>query len=297
MQKVFLGILGLLALCLATANARLQSQSRSLEERLAAVEKNMLRTTPPRAGLLAPKLAPPAEEASFAASESLARPRPASPSTAPATSAAAAIDPAKLQSSEPASEPLQLSGKSLTFTLKDDQATLVRVGGDEDLGLTQAQKKVVAELRKNSETQTQAYTDMILRIEEQTEQSIRQVLSPEQLAKYDAQHPAVVGATTFDPVGEPKTSSGLKQGYLGISSGDAEGGGARVTQVFPNTAASALGLQKDDVILEFNGETVANPSALSGKIKESGEGFPVVLRIRRGVGEFFQNVQLGAFPK
>jgi S1-C subfamily serine protease len=106
-----------------------------------------------------------------------------------------------------------------------------------------------------------------------------------------------VGETTFDPAEEPRTASGLKQGYLGISGGDAEGGGARVTQVFPNTAASALGLQKDDVILEFNGETISNLAALSAKIKESGEGFPVVLRIRRGGNDIFQNVQLGALPK
>ncbi|HVR87379.1 MAG TPA: PDZ domain-containing protein [Planctomycetota bacterium] len=297
MQKVSLGILGLLVLYLATENARLQSQDRLLEERLATAERRSLRTAPPRTSLPAPIHVSSTKEPSITASESVAGSGPAFPARAPAISAAAVIDSAKLQGSEAGSEPLQLAGKSLTFTLKDDQATLVRVGGDEDLGLTEAQHKALAEIRKNGETQTQAYSDMIQRIEEQTEQSIRQVLSSEQLAKYDAQHPAVVAQTTFDPVEEPRTASGLKQGYLGISGGDAEGGGARVTQVFPNTAASALGLQKDDVILEFNGETVANLSALSGKIKESGEGFPVVLRVRRGGNDLFQNVQLGAFPK
>ncbi|HEV3028057.1 MAG TPA: PDZ domain-containing protein [Planctomycetota bacterium] len=297
MQKVFVGILGLLVLYLATANARLQSQGRVLNERLAAAEKKVLRIAPAKGVLPASKLVPATKEPSVDPSESSAGPQVDSPSAAPVGSTAAVINPAEFQGSKPASEPLQLAGKSLTFTLKDDQATLVRVGGDEDLGLTQAQQKAVAELRKNGETQTQAYTDMILRIEAQTEQSIRQLLSPEQLAKYDAQHPAVVGETTFDPAEEPRTASGLKQGYLGISGGDAEGGGARVTQVFPNTAASALGLQKDDVILEFNGETISNLAALSAKIKESGEGFPVVLRIRRGGNDIFQNVQLGALPK
>jgi S1-C subfamily serine protease len=65
----------------------------------------------------------------------------------------------------------------------------------------------------------------------------------------------------------------------------------------PNTAASAFGLQQDDVILEFNGEAIPNLSALSSKIKESGEGSPAILRIRRGGNEFSQSIQLGAQSK
>jgi hypothetical protein len=297
MQKVILGILGLLVMFLATSNARLKGQGRLLEDRLMAAEKKSLRTGSP-VSPLDPQPGSAVETPTVVASDPFAGPRPAATPAVPAAAPAAGTGSALVAGSEPQTEPLQLAGKSLTFTLNGEQATLVRVGGDEDLGLTEAQQKLITELRKNHEMQTQAYTDMILRIEEQTEQSIRQLLSPDQLAKYDAQHPAAVGATTFDPVQEePRTASGLKQGYLGISGGDAEGGGARVTAVFPNTAASVVGLQKDDVILECNGEAVPNLGALSGRIKESGEGLPVILKIRRGGSELYQNVQLGALPR
>jgi hypothetical protein len=297
MQKLFFGILGLLVLYLAAANVRLRREGRFLEERLAAAG-GKLSWTPPSG---APEGSPSGSTSETRAA--LAFPPPAKPQperprkAAPATPAADRENVAKIPGSGPNSEPLQLAGKNLTFTLKDDQATLVRVGGDEELGLTPAQQRAVEELRKNQETQTQVYTDQIQRIEAETEQAIRQLLSPEQLAKYDAQHPATVGATTFEPVEEPRTATGQRQGYLGISGGDAEGGGVQVTGVNPNTAASVFGLQQNDVILEFNGQPVSNLSALSGKIKESGEGFPVILKIRRGGAEFYQNVQLGALSK
>jgi hypothetical protein len=297
MQKLLLGCLGLLVLYLAAANARLHSEGRLLEERLAAAQQKLLRTGAPTAPLeLQP--APGAEAPGAAASLPPAGPGTASRREAvPASPKPAGKESAPATSPKPQPGPLQLAGKSLTFTLKNDQVTLVQVGGDEELGLTEAQQKAIDELRKNRETQCQAYADTIQRIEAETDLAIRQLLSPEQLAKYDAQRPAVVGATTFDPVEEPKTSTGLRQGYLGISGGDAEGGGARVTQVMPNTAASAFGLQQDDVILEFNGEAIPNLSALSSKIKESGEGSPAILRIRRGGNEFSQSIQLGAQSK
>ena len=286
MQKVFLGILGLLVLFLATANTRLQSQMRLLAERLEAAEKRI------------PKTAPAWDVPPVVTSEPLDGSQVAPPQAVHATPDAVVIAPTQSQGADPAIEPLQLNGKSLTFTLDGDRATLVRVGGDEDLGLTDAQQKAVADLRKRQEEQTEAYTDLIQRIEAQTEQSIRQLLSPEQLAKYDAQHPDPgAAATTFDLLEEPKTASGLRQGYLGISGEDAKGGGTRVREVFPNTAASAFGLQKDDVILEVNGEPVADQSAMSGKIKQAGEGSPLILRIRRGGNEFTQSVQLGGVPR
>ena len=287
MQKVFLGILGLLVLFLAAANTRLQNQTRLLAERLEAAEKRMPRTVAPRDSI-EPQSAPTRDVPPVVTSE---------PPKAAPPPGAVIIDPAKSPGADPAIEPLQLAGKALTITLSGDQATLVRVGGDEDLGLTDAQQKAIADLRKRRDEQTEAYSDLIRRIEEQTRQAIRQLLSPEQLAKYDAQNPAPGAAVTFDLAEEPKTASGLRHGYLGISGEDAKGGGARVREVFPNTAASAFGLQKDDVILEINGEPVADQSVLSSKIKQSGEGFPATLRIRRAGNEFTQSVQLGALPR
>jgi hypothetical protein len=288
MQKILIGILGLLVIYLAAVDVRLQQQARRMEERLAAAEKRPARAAT-AANLTGAPSAPPAESDPLPPSATI-------PSQAAPSLASVAADPVKVEAPAPASEPLQLAGKELTFTLNGDQATLVRVGGDEDLGLNATQLKAVAELRKSRDLQTQSYSELIQRIDEQTEQSIRSLLSPEQLEKYDAQHPQTVTATTFDPQ-VPQTLSGLKPGYLGISGADAEGGGARVTQVFPNTAASAFGLQKDDVILEFNGQPVPQLSALSGMIRETGEGLAATLRIRRGGNELYQSVQLGAWPK
>jgi len=288
MQKLSIGGLSLLVLFLAAANVRLKRQARLLEERLEAVERPSGRSstqTPP-------------EDSSSAAETRAAASNAALPPTPPPSTAAV---PGKIHvppAAAPAAEPLQLAGKSVTFTLDGNNvATVVRVGSDDDLRLTEVQKKLVADLRKNCELQTAAYSDLIQRIDAQTEQSIRQLLSPEQLAKYTAQHPGPDATFAQDPVEEPKTASGLRQGYLGISGGDAEGGGARVTAVLPNTAAAAFGIQKDDVILSVNGQVVPHLSGLSDLIKETGEGLPVVLRIRRGANEFTQSLQLGALPK
>jgi S1-C subfamily serine protease len=70
-----------------------------------------------------------------------------------------------------------------------------------------------------------------------------------------------------------------------------------VTQVVPNSVASKLGFQKDDVILEFNGEAVPTLAALASKIRDVGEGSAASLRIRRNGTEFYQGVQLGGLSK
>jgi hypothetical protein len=295
MQKISLGILGLLALFLATANVRLQTRARNLEERLAAAEKRTPRRTP-----INPEPAPVVEAAPVAvpAPAAEAKAAPAQTGSTIKARASSAMDALQDQVKAIATDALALAGKQLTFTLqKDQQVTLVRAGGDEELGLSDAQRKMIDEVRKNRDLQAQAYTDMIEKLDAQTEQSIRQILNPEQLAKYDAQHSPNLDIQTLVPSAEPQTASGVKPGYLGISGGDAPGGGAQVTQVIPNTAASGLGLQKDDVILEFNGEAVSNLSTLSSRIKQSGEGFPVTLKIRRGGNEFYQSLQLGGWPK
>jgi hypothetical protein len=294
MQKVFLGMLGLLVIFLAAANVRLQNRERTLEQRLAAAEKKLPRRVP-----IDPEPAPLTEAPTIVIAASVAEPKsaPAQAGSTVKTPASSATDSAKLPVKEVVTDALALAGKTLTFTLEKDHVTLVRAGGDEELGLTEAQRKAIDELRKNRDVQASAYSDMIQKIDNQTEQSIRQVLNPDQLAKYGAQHNPDLDVQTIVQSEEPKTASGLKPGYLGISGGDAPGGGAQVTQVFPNTVASGLGLQKDDVILEFNGEAVPSLSALSTKIKESGEGFPVTLKLRRGGNEFFQSFQLGSWPK
>lgn len=94
----------------------------------------------------------------------------------------------------------------------------------------------------------------------------------------------------------PALPDGHRPGYLGISGGDAKGGGAQVTSVFANGVASAAGLKDGDVILEYNGESVQGLADLAKRIQQSGEGAPVSLRIRRDGSEFYQGVQLGRRP-
>jgi membrane-associated protease RseP (regulator of RpoE activity) len=96
---------------------------------------------------------------------------------------------------------------------------------------------------------------------------------------------------------EPLLPEGRKPGYLGISGGDAQGGGAQVTDVYPNGVAGAAGLKSGDVIVEFNGASVQGLADLARRVRESGEGAPISLRIRRDGAEFYQGVQLGPRPQ
>jgi len=95
---------------------------------------------------------------------------------------------------------------------------------------------------------------------------------------------------------DPPPPEGRKPGYLGISGGDAAGGGAQVTDVFPTGVAGGAGLRAGDVIVEYNGESVQGLADLARRVRESGEGAPVSLRIRRDGNEFYQGVQLGSRP-
>lgn len=101
---------------------------------------------------------------------------------------------------------------------------------------------------------------------------------------------------TPQQVEQPLPADGRKPGYLGISGGDAKGGGAEVTSVFDNGVAGIAGLKNGDVIVEYNGESVQGLADLARRIQQSGEGAPVSLRIRRGGNEFVQGVQLGRRP-
>ncbi len=95
---------------------------------------------------------------------------------------------------------------------------------------------------------------------------------------------------------EPPLPSGRRPGYLGIVGSDAAGGGVQVMQVQPGTVAGLSGLRPGDVLLEVNGERVANYLDLAAKMRLNGEGGPVTFRIRRGVTEFYQGAQLGPRP-
>lgn len=117
------------------------------------------------------------------------------------------------------------------------------------------------------------------------------VLSPGPDGTYRFSDNPLVLSTPAAPPPESR-----RPGYLGIIGSDAEGGGVLVSQVQPGTVAGLSGLREGDVILEVNGEKVANYGDLAAKMRMTGEGAPVTLRIRRGAAEFYQGAQLGPRP-
>lgn len=157
---------------------------------------------------------------------------------------------------------------------------------DAELGLTEAQKAAIDALRRERDARIQE-------LHATSEAAIRNLLTPEQLAKRDAAAPQVQVELTEAEL----APSGRPPGYLGIAGENAPGGGARVNQVFEGTSASRLGLRAGDVILGFDGEPLADLNALSRRIRETGEGFAATLRIRRDGLEFDQAVQLGPRPR
>jgi hypothetical protein len=95
----------------------------------------------------------------------------------------------------------------------------------------------------------------------------------------------------------PLLESGPKPGFLGVSGSDAPGGGAQVLQVVENTAASGAGLRAGDVIVEINGEPVADYSALVARIRDAGQGTDLQIKLRRQGVEFLKGVRLSMPPK
>lgn len=280
MQKIAIGALALLTLALAATNARHQNRERLLEERLAAAERKSKRK---------PAAAPPVERAPDPVADV---PAPVfAPAPAPAPEAPV---PASVTLQEKINPPyLRLNTASLewpaaSFSSQVDMLSsgIVFASSETDLNLSEPQRAAIERLREVQRAQSQ-----------EVEQAIRNLLTPEQQARYDSsrnvQH-LWIGKTD---VTEPLNLNGLRGGYLGVSGGDASGGGAEVTNVLPNTAASAAGLQNGDVILEVNGESIAGLSALSETIRKTGEGFAATLRIRRAGVEFIQGVQLGGASK
>jgi len=272
MHKLVTGLLAVLVLFLAAAYSRQRQQRDALERKLAALESR-------------PRPAPPALPEPLATADPVPPPTPA-----PQTSVPAAAAPK-------ASAPVVEGAKNfLTHALTDAHDALANLTiwtkttlTDDELGLTKDQKAAIDELKRVRDLRTKGRKEEIQAIEDQTEAAIRQVLTPEQLAKYDGQTKQLdVVAGTVDPQADPSN-----RGFLGVSGTDAEGGGARLAQVFEKSAAAETGLKADDVILEFNGEKVADYTDLAKKIQANSAGASVVLRVRRGDADFVQVVTLG----
>lgn len=271
MQKTIIALLILLVLGLSAALVRVQDRERRMEERLAAAEH--VRPSKPASPL------PPPPEEPVVPSHARDPVEPKAPASKTQTPPSTPTEPMQVLSNGP----VKMTYSRMSWALPSE------------LRLTDAQKKMILDLRRSAELQTLAYRELEQKIEAQTEEAIRGLLDPQQLQAYDAmKSPQMV--QVYTPPQEEPLPSGRRPGYLGITGLDAQGGGVQLTSVQPGTVAGYSGLQAGDVILEVNGEKVASYSDLATRVRQSGEGGPVTLRIRRGASEFYQGVQLGQRP-
>jgi hypothetical protein len=248
MQKILIGVLSLVAIYLAAANARLGERLRLLEERAKAAEARLRPGTarPAPAETLAPRGLPEKPEAAPALAASAPR-LPAVPPPAPAPFVRAA-------------EGVRGEAKSLTDNFSPTQLDVV-LSNAEGTGQEQAGRAVQVLLKGE-----------MLRLHQAMD-----------LEHVDRAFPGQVEAP----------SAGPRVGYLGVSASNASGGGAEISQVMPDSAASAFGLKAGDVILDLNGEPISDLAGLTAKIRATFEGTPVVLKINRGGTEMYQSVVMG----
>ena len=99
----------------------------------------------------------------------------------------------------------------------------------------------------------------------------------------------------FVPVDEPVAADG-GGAYLGVrltEETEQPEGGARITHVVDGTPASEAGLEAGDVIVEFDGETIRGPLALTKRIHTREPGDRVAVRVLRDGREQNVEVELG----
>jgi serine protease Do len=98
------------------------------------------------------------------------------------------------------------------------------------------------------------------------------------------------------------------RGYLGVTIqgvdpemakqfGLSHGGGALIGDVTPNSPAAKAGLERGDVVLELNGQTVNGPDDLSVRISEMAPGTVAHLQVFRNNQTRNVDVTLGEFPE
>jgi serine protease Do len=116
---------------------------------------------------------------------------------------------------------------------------------------------------------------------------------------------AAVGAAAAhaDDQAAPRAEKGTRVihvhgggGYLGVSLSDldaADAKGVRVKEVVDDSPAAKAGLQADDVIVSFDGETVRSAAQLSRMVRETPAGRSVAIGYTRGGTRQEAHVALG----
>lgn len=80
---------------------------------------------------------------------------------------------------------------------------------------------------------------------------------------------------------------------LGVMCRDATGGGAYVDTVVPNSVAAQAGIRPGDVIIEFDGEAIADQLAYTRTLLRHNVGEAITLKIRRGAEVLTLSLKVG----
>ena len=91
-------------------------------------------------------------------------------------------------------------------------------------------------------------------------------------------------------------SGKVEHAYLGVSVEDANGGGARIAEVRPDTPAAKAGLRQGDVVTEVDGRTLESADDLRLAVEASKPGDSLELTVKRGGSTRTITVELGTRP-
>lgn len=116
--------------------------------------------------------------------------------------------------------------------------------------------------------------------------------------------PALAAPKDQEKTERPRRTTLASSGYLGVEIEEVtsevagrlrlrEERGAWITSVTSDTAAAKAGLQKDDVVVRWNGEAIESARALSRHIRETPAGRTVKLGVLRNGSEMEVSVTLG----
>ncbi|OGG48860.1 MAG: hypothetical protein A3F84_28100 [Candidatus Handelsmanbacteria bacterium RIFCSPLOWO2_12_FULL_64_10] len=97
--------------------------------------------------------------------------------------------------------------------------------------------------------------------------------------------------------GTASESPPADSGYLGVRLGNAEGGGAEVTDVIASSPAAEAGLQIGDVVERVGSRRVEDADTCVKQVWRYKVGAKVKLKVRRGEEEFEVEIKLAERPK
>jgi putative serine protease PepD len=107
---------------------------------------------------------------------------------------------------------------------------------------------------------------------------------------------AVPANTVKSVIAQLREDGTVSHAYLGVTTQDADGAGARVAQLASDSPAADAGLQAGDVVTSLAGEAVDSSSALTSLVDEHKPGDSVELRITRDGEQQTVTVKLGERP-